>query len=70
MSRLHKSFCVKHGPKYLSEKIEIFGPKIYIFFRSSAFPPTPGGKLFLVLLMYLVYNTVVQLCQFFLWPES
>jgi hypothetical protein len=24
-----------------------------------------GGKLFLVLLTYLVYNTVVQLCQFF-----
>jgi hypothetical protein len=24
-----------------------------------------GGKLFLVLLTYLVYNTVVQLCRFF-----
>jgi hypothetical protein len=24
-----------------------------------------GGKLFLVLLTYLVYNTVVRLCQFF-----
>ncbi len=24
-----------------------------------------GGKLFLVLLMYLMYNTVVRLCQFF-----
>jgi hypothetical protein len=24
-----------------------------------------GGKLFLVLRTYLVYNTVVQLCQFF-----
>ncbi len=24
-----------------------------------------GGKLFLVLLKYLVYNTVVRLCQFF-----
>ncbi len=30
-----------------------------------------GGKLFLVLRTYLVYNTVVQLCEFFLlWRES
>ncbi len=31
---------------------------VLVFFGS-------GGKLFLVLLTYLVYNTVVRLCQFF-----